>query len=223
MPPPFANHAGKVFSSWTVKSFYGRTKSNAAVWLCVCKCGKEKPVIMGSLQKGQSKSCGCEGLKARVLKNTKHGMAGTKTYKSWHQMHQRCLGKNGHDYYLSSGISVCDRWKSFELFFADMGLRPDGLTLDRIDGSKGYEPGNCRWASAIEQANNKKTNVKQIVFGEEITPAQAARKYGMHISGVRHRLRKGMSLEQAVSVPMGASKIHEKRLDAQGVFHKVPA
>ena len=149
-------------------------------------------------------------------------MAGTLTYKSWHQMHQRCSGKHGHDYYLQSGITVCSRWASFESFFADMGRRPTGTTLDRIDGSKGYEPGNCRWADAYEQANNKKTNIKQLVFGEVMTPSQAARKYCRHISGVRHRLRKGMTLEQAVSLPLEI-KDRKGYLTAQGVFVKESA
>jgi hypothetical protein len=219
VPSPFVDHSGKVFSSWTVKEFYGRTKNNEAVWMCVCRCGTERPVIMGSLQKGQSKSCGCEGRRSAAQKMTKHGMAGTKTYKSWHQMHQRCAGKHGHDYYLVKGIKVCDRWSSFENFFQDMGERLEGTTLDRIDGSKGYEPGNCRWADRIQQANNCCTNKKQIVFGREMTPAQAAREYGRHISGVRHRLRKGMTLEEAVSLPM-LSKDRKGWLRPDGVFVK---
>jgi hypothetical protein len=201
MPTPFADHTGKVFGFWTVKSFYGRTKHNQPIWLCVCECGTEKPVIMGSLQNGRSKSCGCKAKELRAPKLFKHGMAGTPTYKSWHQMHQRCSGKHGHDYYLVNGIKVCERWDNFENFYADMGDRPTGTTLDRIDGTRGYEPGNCRWADLETQANNRHTNVKEVVFGEVITPAQAARKYGKHISGIRHRLRKGWTLEQAVSVP----------------------
>jgi hypothetical protein len=206
MPMPFVDHTGKTFGFWTVKSFYGRDKSNHQLWLCVCKCGNEKPVIMGSLRKGASASCGCNAINKRSSKLTKHGMAGTPTYKSWHQMHQRCSGKHGHDYYLKSGITVCERWNDFLLFYEDMGERPDGTTLDRIDGSRGYEPSNCRWATTEEQANNKKTNVKQTVFGEVLTPALASRKYGMHISCIRHRMRKGMTLEQAVSTPLRRQK-----------------
>jgi hypothetical protein len=128
-------------------------------------------------------------------------MAGTPTYKSWHQMHQRCSGRHGHDHYLRNGVKVCERWNDFSKFYADMGDRPFGTTLDRIDGSKGYEPGNCRWATVEVQANNKKNCRPENVFGEKLTPSQAARKYGKHISGIRHRLRKGLTLEQAILRP----------------------
>lgn len=206
MPTPFADHTGKVFGFWTVKSFYGRAKHNQPIWLCVCKCGTEKPVIMGSLQKGRSKSCGCATIQMRTEKTRKHGMAGTPTYKSWHQMHQRCAGKHGHEHYVNKGIEVCKRWSDFENFFADMGPRPAGTTLDRIDGSKDYSPENCRWATLEQQANNKSSNRKEFVQGELLSVAQAARKYNKHISGVRHRVRKGMSLEYAVLTPFRTRK-----------------
>jgi hypothetical protein len=208
MPMPFADYTGKFFGFWTVKSFYGRDKHNKAIWLCVCKCGTEKPVILGSLQQGRSKSCGCATIQMRTEKTRTHGMASTPTYKSWHQMHQRCAGKHGHQHYANKGIKVCSRWSNFENFYADMGLRPAGTTLDRIDGSKDYSPENCRWATLEQQANNKSSNRKEFVQGELLSVAQAARKYSKHISGVRHRVRKGMSLEDAVLTPF------KKRKDA---------
>ena len=201
MPKSFSDKTGQKFGDWTVKSFHGRDKHNHPIWLCVCSCGNEKPVIFGSLSNGRSTSCGCKAIGKRAEKMTKHGMAGTSTYKSWHQMHQRCQGKHGRDYYVKNGITVCERWNSFDAFFADMGHRPEGTTLDRIDGTKGYEPSNCRWATSIQQGNNKKSNVRGIVFGESLTIAEAARKFGKHISGVRHRIRKGMSLQDAVTLP----------------------
>lgn len=202
MPTPFADHTGKQFGLWTVKSFYGRTKDNRPIWLCRCECGTEKPVIMGSLQKGRSRSCGCMSRVWGAEKITKHGMAGTPTYKSWHQMHQRCQGLHGHDHYLTRGISVCERWAIFENFYADMGLRPEGKTLDRIDNKKGYTPDNCRWATWEQQANNREVATWHTVHGKLLTVALAAREYGLHESGLRHRLRKGWTLEKAVSTPM---------------------
>jgi hypothetical protein len=158
----------------------------------------------------------------RSEKMTKHGMAGTPTYKSWHQMHQRCAGKHGRDYYLKSGITICDRWSVFENFFDDMGHRPEGTTIDRIDGSKGYEPGNCRWATSTEQANNRKTNRKEIVNGVLLSPAEAARKHNVNISMVRHRMRKGWTLEQSVSIAstLGTKKGCRGKLMPDGTFVK---
>lgn len=222
MPTPFVDHSGKIFGSWTVLGFHSRAKHGQAIWMCRCACGTEKPVIMASMQKGRSTSCGCEAIGKRTLKQTKHGMAGTTTYKSWHQMHQRCAGKHGHDYYLRNGITVCDRWSLFEHFFADMGPRPEGTTLDRIDGTKGYEPSNCRWASSLTQANNRKTNIRELVNGVELTPAEASRKFNIHISTVRHRMRKGWTLEQSVSIAstMGTKKGCRGILMPDGSFRK---
>lgn len=90
--------------------------------------------------------------------NTRHGLSNTPTHVTWMSMNQRCNdpGAVQYPYYGGRGITVCDRWQSFENFLADMGERPEGLTLDRIDGDGNYEPGNCRWATKSEQAKNRK-------------------------------------------------------------------
>ena len=194
------DRSGQRYGLWTVLEFDSRYGASGSKWLCQCDCGTRKSVIYRSLQSGSSKSCGCVSSVLRSKKTTKHGMAGTPTYKSWHQMHRRCKGKHGHDYYVANSITVCQRWDSFENFYEDMGERPSGTTLDRIDGSLGYLPGNCRWANVYEQANNKKTSRKEEVFGKLLSVAEAARAFGCGISKVRHRLRKGWSLQDAVTV-----------------------
>ena len=92
--------------------------------------------------------------------NTRHGMHGTPTYRSWIEMRRRCRAKPGrveYERYVMRGIKVCKRWDKFENFLADMGVRPPGLTLDRKHNSKGYSPSNCRWATHSEQALNRRT------------------------------------------------------------------
>lgn len=120
------------------------------------------------------------------------------TYKSWMNMKARCNNKNvpGFHRYGGAGISVCERWKSFEAFYEDMGPRPEGHTLDRIDSSDGYHPGNCRWATPLQQSQNTRA-VKKLANG--LCQREAARKYGISESTLRHRLSLGWELNDALT------------------------
>lgn len=106
-------------------------------------------------------------------------------------MVQRCTNSNRRDYgrYGGRGITVCDRWLTFENFLADMGERPTGMTLDRKDNEKGYEPGNCRWATAIEQANNKRANTYYQVGGTRMSMADWARHFGVKYTWLQYRIK----------------------------------
>ena len=140
----------------------------AAYWLCRCDCKKEKLVMRGSLKSGAVKSCGCDrrggGGRLSVHGHRSAYRNGipipSRTYTSWKSMKSRCLCKSykSYLYYGARGIKVCDRWlgkHGFENFLADMGDRPLNKTLDRFPNCRGnYEPGNCRWATLKEQANN---------------------------------------------------------------------
>lgn len=202
MPMPFADHSGKRFHHWLVLSFAGRDKCNKPLWLCMCDCGVERVVIMSSLQQGKSKSCGCKSIEIRNEKMVKHGMASTPTYKSWHAMVQRTEGKGGHESYPLRGIGVCDEWLSFDAFFMDMGVRPEGKTLDRIDNSKGYSKENCRWATHKEQSNNRDVNRVLEYKGVRKTITEIGRQFSINVNTMRGRLRQGWTVDQTIETPV---------------------
>ena len=119
--------------------------------------------------------------------NYKHGMYGTPTYKSWSEMKCRCKHK-GHSKGKYDDVTYCERWNSFENFFNDMGVRPEGTSLDRIDPYGNYEPSNCRWADAITQENNRRNNTKYLVGDELLTLSQIARLYGISRSNLANKV-----------------------------------
>lgn len=129
-------------------------------------------------------------------------MVRTPTYFTWKSMKQRCSDTNSPDYprYGGRGITVCDRWMRFEDFLADMGERPDGSTLDRIDNDGPYSPDNCRWASATDQQANRKRTVYMSVRGESKPLAEWSRAFGLPPKTVYMRLRYGWSPEQALGI-----------------------
>jgi hypothetical protein len=140
-----------------------------ARWLCLCDCGTEKTVGVGNLTSGKTQSCGClmseVNSKKATQRNLVHGHnlaeKQSPTWHSWRSMIKRCCspGHNSFPRYGGRGITICDRWRnSFVEFLADMGERPPGKTLDRINVHGNYEPSNCRWATASEQQNNRADN-----------------------------------------------------------------
>jgi hypothetical protein len=154
------------FGAWTVVALHPERRhlGSKRRWRCVCgDCGCERLVFGSNLRRGLSKSCGCLSRKKLIERNTKHGHARkgkhTSIYDRWVSMRQRCSNPNHKDYryYGGLGIGVCEPWDTdFVNYFAYNGHPPPGMSLDRIDGNGNYEPGNVRWATALEQRRNRR-------------------------------------------------------------------
>jgi hypothetical protein len=138
-----------------------------------------------------------------------HGMTNTPEWISWTSMRQRCHCESaiGFHNYGGRGIKVCERWmNSFENFYADMGNRPEGMSLDRIDNDGDYCPDNCKWSSHVEQGANQRTNRFIEHDGERLTLAQWSRRTGLSKHTIRRRLIKGWSIEKTLNTPLHATR-----------------
>lgn len=193
------------FGRWTVIGDKKRIGRGYKV-LCRCDCGTERYVNKSDLRLGKSRSCGCLKTESTIRRYTTHGMTGTRTYHIWYAMRQRCYDKKQFSYriYGGRGINVCDRWRnSFENFLEDMGVCPEGKTIDRIDTNGNYEPSNCRWATRKEQMRNFRGNIKYFYEGKERPLAEITEMVGMDYKTVYYRMKSyGWSFERAISEPV---------------------
>lgn len=211
---------GQRFGRWTVLSEAPRLYKPTGLgpkrrWNCVCDCGNQKVVPQYTLTCGQSKSCGCLGkeilseyAKNRVSPVRTHGHCAngksTPEHKAWSSMRERCNNPNHRHYkgYGGRGITVCERWNSFENFFADMGPRPsDKHSIEREDNSLGYSPDNCVWATSAEQNRNKRNMRYVEIDGETRYLREWCRVLGRSVSTVSGRIFRGMDPVKALTTP----------------------
>lgn len=205
---------GPVFMATPTESRPNRKETR---YRCVCDCGKEHSVTGSDLRNGQVKSCGClrsakssERAKAR---NRRHGHAvrgeaRPPEYNVWANMKSRCHDTGSKDYprYGGRGIFVCERWReSFSAFYADMGPRPSGLyKIERNDNDGPYSPINCRWATAKEQAENRRNNVFLEHDGKRLTLMEWSRVVGIGVTTLSYRIKAGWPVERALTTPNDA-------------------
>ncbi|TXH09829.1 MAG: hypothetical protein E6R04_07060 [Spirochaetes bacterium] len=189
------------YGFWETTNEIQRAPTNKYVKMlkCICVCGTEKFVRVGDLKNGKSNNCGCkrEG-------NKTHGLTQSRTYKSWASMKARCLNPKSRIYkwYGGRGIKICSRWMKFENFLKDLGERPIGKSLDRIDNNGPYSTDNCRWATIEEQHRNTSKNIFYKWNGQRLTLTDIAFQLGIGLTGrtmLHRRIRdQNKPLEQSI-------------------------
>ena len=182
-------------------------KRNERTLECRCDCGNVTSPLLSNLRKTTgTRSCGCDkiaAIQAQQEAGRTHGMRHTRVYAIWHGMKQRCLNPRADEYkwYGARGVTVCEAWQqSFELFYADMGDPPsDDHSIERNDVNGNYEPGNCRWATDLEQMNNMRTNVNIEYDGRTQSIAAWARELGIPRATLQFRYSRGWTTAEVIN------------------------
>ena len=195
---------GMYFGRWKVIEKTGGSKNGFVLWKCRCQCGTKRIIPSGKLVNNETKSCGCL---AREL-STKHGKSQTSIYRIHYHIIDRCYNPKdkAYHYYGGRGITVCDRWlgkDGFVNFLKDMGDRPKGRSLDRIDNNGNYEPSNCRWATKKEQARNTRRNRLLSLNGETRCIGEWAEILNTKYLIIFKRKTRGWSDKEALTLPRG--------------------
>ena len=215
---------GKRFGRLTVIADAGSAKGGIRLWECECDCGNRCVVRGTYLRNGTTRSCGCISREMTISRSTTHGKRNTRLYRIWHGMKSRCYFHKNPNFcdYGARGITVCEEWlNSFQAFhdWATSHGYADNLSIDRIDVNGSYCPENCRWATMLEQQNNKHNNTSIEIDGRTMNLAQWAKVSGVKQQTISYRYKKGIrgadlikppqkkgeSLSNTESVPAGNS------------------
>lgn len=176
-----------------------------SIWLCSCNCGGETKVAVTDLRAGRRVSCGCLRREKAKTVNRSHGMSATPEFFVWTRMIRRCFDTKDKAYsrYGAIGISVCDEWRhDFGAFFSHIGPRPTpNHSIERINNSKGYEPGNVKWATDSEQRRNKRNSIYVEMEGNTVFLKDYCREHGIDYFLIHSRLKSGWPIHLAISEP----------------------
>lgn len=192
-----ANLEGQLFNNLRVIKMT-QVKNTNSHWMCECLlCGKLTEVSRPNLKSGNTQDCGCTKSKKIRDKISKHSQSRSSTWNSWFSMRRRIrLGKNHSKVY--GDITMDDSWNIFENFLNDMGERPKGMSIDRIDNTKGYFKENCRWATQAEQNRNRSTNIILDFNGKSMCLTDWAFFIGVHRDTIRRRIKKGLPIDKVL-------------------------
>lgn len=197
------DYIGKKFNLLTIESRSDNDRFDRTRWNCLCDCGGRAVVAYFRLKSGHTKSCGCIKGKSRAKP-----YRDTPTYNTWLAIKQRCFYERHEQYenYGGRGIKVCERWSiSFDDFVADMGLKPDGMSIERIDVNGDYEPGNCKWATNEEQSRNRRSNINITMNGKTQCVKDWCDELGLNQDKVYGRIRWGRSPVEALKCVINQS------------------
>jgi hypothetical protein len=179
-----------------------------------CGCAEPSASIVAAQKPTEAPVIKAESTRDTAIAQREPSLRGHPIYQTWQSMLGRCRNKNNpaYDRYGGRGIAVCERWTVFKNFLADMGERPDDLSIDRIDNSKGYEPSNCRWATPIQQGRNRRNNVLYDYDGKRMSIAELSETLGVKVTTIRGRLRRGWPMVDVVFAPPQSRKNRPSRL-----------
>lgn len=203
---------GQRYGRLTVSGVPFRLSGTKQHAVCLCDCGSYTIASTCCLRKGSVSSCGCRRKESNSARMSSHGESKTKLYRVWAGINSRCRNPNRRTFknYGGRGIAVCDEWRRFEAFrnwSIAAGYR-EGLSIDRIENDKGYEPSNCRWVTQLEQCNNMRKNRHLIAFGEKKTIAEWSRDPRCLVPPYTfcYRIRNNWDVETALACPVGKRK-----------------
>ncbi len=190
---------GQVFTRLTVIEYSHTNQNSDIIWRCTCQCGQETLVTTESLRGARTKSCGCLKKDSPRQRFRKYGndpvtgvcLSRSRAYGSWINMLHRCYKPYDRNYnlYGGRGINVCPEWHDFKRFMADMGDRPDGMSIDRIDPNGNYEPSNCQWATTTAQGRNKRVKSNISIDGQTVTVIELSEVLDIPINTLHSKLR----------------------------------